>query len=453
MLKCFEIYKHGAILGRRFATASMSATECFSALGIPIGSDEDKIKQAFRRLAKTHHPDLGGSTDRFVKIQQAYEQLMDPSFRRNPSSSSNPYSSSGSSSSSQYWRSWDTSSSWWGGGSNTYSTDHDFDAEFEEQWRRFTKHAKQSRGKKFRARTGSQQSMDDDDTNSGESREQQYKSESQENRDRRYRGGRKSKKTQAESPDLPDRLKLVCLEKSLNSICGDYTRTSNFNGRICFASGGTKARFVFWSNKNKDWKISEVLRDDGNCLAFNSKVHPSIDCPFILGDSSKWMVWSDRARRFLPCKIQADDIPEDFSKWSIERLRDSLISMGLEGKVERCVEKQELIDLMNQFSHLRKSLKKKMSANDPIPEGSFRLCSRQRHDGVVQAPPVLSDSCRTGNNRVDSFLGPLSEVEEWLVKFGDRRRYYGVFDSDRNYCFGLLWKNNKQWSRAGPHDW
>lgn len=36
---------------------------------------ELKIKSAFRRQAKKHHPDLGGSSETFLKIQEAYESL------------------------------------------------------------------------------------------------------------------------------------------------------------------------------------------------------------------------------------------------------------------------------------------------------------------------------------------------------------------------------------------
>jgi len=36
---------------------------------------ELKIKSAYRRQAKKHHPDLGGSRETFIKIQEAYEKL------------------------------------------------------------------------------------------------------------------------------------------------------------------------------------------------------------------------------------------------------------------------------------------------------------------------------------------------------------------------------------------
>ncbi len=41
----------------------------------PHATDEE-IHRAYRKLASTHHPDLGGDKDKFQKIQHAYEQLL-----------------------------------------------------------------------------------------------------------------------------------------------------------------------------------------------------------------------------------------------------------------------------------------------------------------------------------------------------------------------------------------
>ena len=43
---------------------------------------ESKIKSAYRRQAMKHHPDLGGSRETFIKIQEAYEKLVQ--WARNP---------------------------------------------------------------------------------------------------------------------------------------------------------------------------------------------------------------------------------------------------------------------------------------------------------------------------------------------------------------------------------
>ncbi len=63
-------------------------------LGLARGASLDEVKRAYRRLAKTHHPDAAGSgaLSRFLAIQAAYEQLVEGSGRagtspRGPSAS------------------------------------------------------------------------------------------------------------------------------------------------------------------------------------------------------------------------------------------------------------------------------------------------------------------------------------------------------------------------------
>lgn len=54
----------------------------YSILGIDSESSPDEIKLAYRRLAKTVHPDIGGDPVRFHDIQDAYETLSDPRLRK-----------------------------------------------------------------------------------------------------------------------------------------------------------------------------------------------------------------------------------------------------------------------------------------------------------------------------------------------------------------------------------
>lgn len=49
----------------------------YSTLGVAETASPDEIKQAYRRLAKQHHPDKGGDTAQFQKIQEAYNILGD----------------------------------------------------------------------------------------------------------------------------------------------------------------------------------------------------------------------------------------------------------------------------------------------------------------------------------------------------------------------------------------
>lgn len=54
-------------------------------LGVSRGADLNRIKRAYRTLAKRLHPDLsrcGGTTDRFLEAQEAYDTLADEKKRR-----------------------------------------------------------------------------------------------------------------------------------------------------------------------------------------------------------------------------------------------------------------------------------------------------------------------------------------------------------------------------------
>ena len=53
----------------------------YNTLGVDKSAAQDDIKKAYRKLASQHHPDKGGDTAQFQKIQSAYETLSDPNKR------------------------------------------------------------------------------------------------------------------------------------------------------------------------------------------------------------------------------------------------------------------------------------------------------------------------------------------------------------------------------------
>ena len=53
----------------------------YNTLGVSENATADEIKQAYRRLANKHHPDRGGDTAEFQKIQSAYNVLSDDQAR------------------------------------------------------------------------------------------------------------------------------------------------------------------------------------------------------------------------------------------------------------------------------------------------------------------------------------------------------------------------------------
>ncbi len=54
----------------------------YKILGVPRDADANTIKKAFRKLARTHHPDAGGDEAKFKEINEAYEVLSDDKKRQ-----------------------------------------------------------------------------------------------------------------------------------------------------------------------------------------------------------------------------------------------------------------------------------------------------------------------------------------------------------------------------------
>ena len=54
----------------------------YDTLGISKNASDKEIKQAFKGLAKKHHPDRGGDTTKFKEANEAYDTLKNPSKRQ-----------------------------------------------------------------------------------------------------------------------------------------------------------------------------------------------------------------------------------------------------------------------------------------------------------------------------------------------------------------------------------
>lgn len=54
----------------------------YKMLGVERDADEQAIKIAYRKAAKTAHPDSGGDVEQFARLQAAFELLKDPVRRR-----------------------------------------------------------------------------------------------------------------------------------------------------------------------------------------------------------------------------------------------------------------------------------------------------------------------------------------------------------------------------------
>lgn len=54
----------------------ISVRVAMSILGVSSKDTKEDVRRKYRELAKKHHPDVGGSSENFIKINNAYELLM-----------------------------------------------------------------------------------------------------------------------------------------------------------------------------------------------------------------------------------------------------------------------------------------------------------------------------------------------------------------------------------------
>jgi DnaJ-class molecular chaperone len=56
----------------------MDSNDPWTILGVARNASDDQIKKAYRKLAMKHHPDKGGDSEEFKRIQAAYEHVTNP---------------------------------------------------------------------------------------------------------------------------------------------------------------------------------------------------------------------------------------------------------------------------------------------------------------------------------------------------------------------------------------
>src|SRR4029078_757521 len=71
--------------GRRRAGVTAMARDYYEVLGISRDASADEIKQAYRKLARRHHPDVNknpGAEETFKEVNEAYQLLNHPDTER-----------------------------------------------------------------------------------------------------------------------------------------------------------------------------------------------------------------------------------------------------------------------------------------------------------------------------------------------------------------------------------
>lgn len=62
--------------GAKGCTTADPRDQALELLGLELGASQEAIKRAYRKLAKAHHPDLGGDVERFHRLDAAYRLLI-----------------------------------------------------------------------------------------------------------------------------------------------------------------------------------------------------------------------------------------------------------------------------------------------------------------------------------------------------------------------------------------
>ncbi|MBE5967338.1 MAG: J domain-containing protein [Lachnospiraceae bacterium] len=65
----YQIYKEQGL-----PMGEWASPELLNYLGLPFGSDENRIKKRFRELCKRYHPDSGGDADKFMELMDIAEK-------------------------------------------------------------------------------------------------------------------------------------------------------------------------------------------------------------------------------------------------------------------------------------------------------------------------------------------------------------------------------------------
>ena len=70
-----------AFMGYQALPPQASEKKWWDVLGVSPRASDEEIKEAYRKLARQHHPDSGGSSDQMAKINAAYQQAKQSDYK------------------------------------------------------------------------------------------------------------------------------------------------------------------------------------------------------------------------------------------------------------------------------------------------------------------------------------------------------------------------------------
>lgn len=68
-------------MGYQVLPPQTSERKWWEVLGVDVRASDEEVREAYRKLARQHHPDNGGSADRMAAINPAYEQAKQTNYK------------------------------------------------------------------------------------------------------------------------------------------------------------------------------------------------------------------------------------------------------------------------------------------------------------------------------------------------------------------------------------
>eukprot|EP00397_Hematodinium_sp_SG-2012_P031903 GEMP01033917.1.p1 GENE.GEMP01033917.1~~GEMP01033917.1.p1 ORF type:complete len:478 (+),score=128.62 GEMP01033917.1:117-1550(+) len=381
-------------------------------LGLEQSASLADVRKAYILLAKRHHPDAGGNGITFIRVKDAYEDLM-AHFNNGGSSTSSssdgfdPFG--GERNARNAWASREDKHAW-------YEEEDDAEDRFWEQCsREWNKGRQRHEGNRRNPRQHRE--------------ERQQKKHGRE--ERRYASRGEHGKVRRRQEPFPPDLRVVG-----GPAAGIFCRVnSSVNGQPAYERKSTPFYILFYSKKYKDWKLAQSLQDNGECEVFGQA---------LMGE------YYNENGSITRIESEEDwSTPDD---WSTECLLHWCKARDICTDDKFC--KEDLVALVKEIGPTDESMTDSDSSDDEYDEGprewrdrgqhrwKFQIASRMKTDGSFRKPATMNPKNTLFGNRIEHTSISDNSMWRWLREEGDRSRVYAVW-YNREYCYSIIWKNKK----------